>query len=59
MNQLPWLVDGAIDFLKNYLTTTSVVLEFGMGQSTIWFANRVKTLVSMRFYEISRFNNRV
>lgn len=43
----PWLTDGANDFLDKYITKDMVVLEFGMGKSTLWFAERVKLLVSI------------
>lgn len=47
MEILPWITDGAIEFLKNYINKNSIVLEFGIGKSTIWFANNVKNLVSI------------
>ena len=43
----PWVTDGANEFLKNYINRNSVVLEFGIGGSTIWFADKVKKLVSI------------
>jgi len=45
--QGPWLANGANNFLLSYLNKDSYVLEFGMGLSTIWFANNVKKIVSI------------
>lgn len=36
----PWLTEGAIEFLSHYLQPGMLVLEFGTGASTYWFANR-------------------
>lgn len=47
----PWITDGANEFLRSYINKDSVVLEFGMGGSTIWFADRVKKLVSIEHDE--------
>jgi predicted O-methyltransferase YrrM len=43
----PWLTKNANDFLACWLKTTDVGMEFGSGRSTIWFAERVKTLHSV------------
>lgn len=43
----PWLVREAVLYLDNLLTKESVGLEFGSGRSTIWFAKRIKKLISI------------
>ena len=52
---LPWYTYPAIDFLKSRSFTGRTVLEFGAGQSTLWWATRADRVVSMegdaRWYE--------
>lgn len=43
----PFLTESAIQFLESYLSQDSVVLEFGMGGSTVWLCERVKTVTSV------------
>jgi len=43
----PWLTPQAIRFLEYWIKPGDMMLEFGSGRSTIWFANRVNTLVSV------------
>jgi predicted O-methyltransferase YrrM len=43
----PNLSTGAIRFLDHWLRKTDVVLEYGAGRSTSWFARRVGRIVSM------------
>lgn len=44
----PWLTDGAIEFLEGFLSGHDKrVLEFGVGQSTLWLGRRAKELVSV------------
>ncbi len=43
---LPWLVKDSIKFLDSIITKDSIVLETGSGNSTIWFAERVKKIIS-------------
>ena len=43
---LPWLVKDSIKFLESILTRDSIVLETGSGNSTVWFAERVKKVIS-------------
>ena len=54
----PWLTNSAVRFLETHLNDESVVLEFGMGGSTIWLADRVKELTSVehscRWYRATR-----
>jgi tRNA A58 N-methylase Trm61 len=46
-NPIPWMTYPAIDFLKNNLQANHEVFEFGLGASTIFFANRVKHVTSL------------
>jgi predicted O-methyltransferase YrrM len=43
----PNLSTGAIRFLDHWLRKTDVVLEYGAGRSTAWFAGRVGRIVSV------------
>lgn len=45
--ELPWLTPDANLFLSTYLKPSDVGIEFGSGQSTIWFAQRIAKLVSV------------
>ncbi|OGB83352.1 hypothetical protein A3F66_00625 [candidate division TM6 bacterium RIFCSPHIGHO2_12_FULL_32_22] len=56
LNDKPWLTDAAVNFLDQFLKESpKSVLELGSGGSTIWFAKRIKHLVSfehdVRWYE--------
>lgn len=42
----PWLTKEAVLLLERLLKPDDVGLEFGSGRSTIWFAKRVKKLIS-------------
>lgn len=44
---LPWYTYPSIDFLKNRDFADKSVLEFGAGQSTLWWADRAKHVVSL------------
>ncbi len=44
---IPWFTYSAIDFLKDRLTEKMIVFEFGSGNSTLWFSQRVKNIVSV------------
>lgn len=44
---LPWYTYPSIDFLKNRSYADKSVLEFGAGQSTLWWAKRAKRVVSL------------
>lgn len=44
---LPWYTYPAIDFLKFRNYDDKRVLEFGGGQSTLWWANKAKTVVTL------------
>ena len=42
----PWLTKKAIEIIEQHLTAKSTGFEWGSGRSTIWFAQRVKTIHS-------------
>jgi hypothetical protein len=44
---LPWYTYPSIDFLKNRPYDNKIVLEFGGGQSTLWWAQRAKSVVTL------------
>lgn len=43
----PWLTEDAIKFLEGYLSKEITMLEFGSGKSTVWFFDRVKSIISI------------
>lgn len=43
----PWLTPDSVDLLEGLLKRSDCFLEFGSGQSTKWFANRVKQITSV------------
>ncbi len=47
MNDIPWLVPAAIEWIDAYLKPTMRAFEWGAGGSTLWYARRVKELVSI------------
>jgi hypothetical protein len=53
---IPWYVFEAIEFLKNNLNKNHIIFEFGCGASTLFFASKVKKVVSLesnrRWFEI-------
>ena len=46
-NPLPWLSYSMIHFLEHYLNKDMAIFEFGSGNSTLFFAERVKRVVSL------------
>lgn len=46
-NSLPWMTYPAIEFLEKNLNKNQVIFEFGCGASTLFFAKRVKKVVSL------------
>ena len=44
---LPWLTPQAILFLQSWIQPLDLMLEFGSGRSTLWFARRLSTVVSV------------
>ncbi len=47
----PWIAPGAVAFCESYLNRSQVVLEWGSGRSTLWFAKRSKHLTSVEHAE--------
>jgi hypothetical protein len=47
MTPLPWFTYSAIDFIKERLDKNIDILEFGSGNSTLFFAERVHNIVSI------------
>lgn len=50
-NCLPWITYPAISFLNNKVRSDMVVFEYGSGNSTLWWSERVSSIVS---YEHNR-----
>jgi hypothetical protein len=54
--ELPWFSYAAIDFLNGFVHKEMTVCEYGSGGSTLFFARRVKSVVSIednsRWYEM-------
>jgi len=46
MTGKPWLVKESIKFIEEHINKDSIVLEFGAGASTVWFAERAKKVYS-------------
>lgn len=44
---LPWLTYPFVDFISSRLNSDMKVFEYGSGYSTIWWASRVKEVVSI------------
>ena len=53
---IPWYAFEAIEFLKINLTKNHTIFEFGCGASTLFFASKVKKVISLesnrRWFEI-------
>ena len=49
MRPIPWITHEAVCFLDQFTAAhpDAKILEFGMGSSTLWFAKRTKSLVSV------------
>jgi len=43
----PWLTQMAVKILESWLKPNDVGAEFGSGRSTVWFAKRVPSLISV------------
>jgi len=52
MEGKPWLVKESIIFIEKVINRDSIILEFGAGASTIWFAERVKKIYSFETNKI-------
>lgn len=57
----PWLTYQAISFLDSVLLKSDVMVEFGSGRSTLWFAKRVKKITSIEhdYYWFNQLKGRV
>jgi len=47
LDQIPWITFSAIRFLEKILNREMIVFEYGIGGSTIFFAQRVRKVVSI------------
>jgi hypothetical protein len=47
----PWIAQGAVRYLDQNLNKNWVGIEWGSGRSTIWFARRLNTLLSIEHNE--------
>ncbi len=50
-NPIPWINYSAIDFLATRITPNARVFEYGSGQSTLWWASRVREIVALEHDE--------
>lgn len=48
---IPWMNYSILAFLEERLRRDQILFEFGSGFSTIWFAQRVKEVVSIEYKE--------
>jgi SAM-dependent methyltransferase len=48
----PWLTPAANAILMSFLRKTDIGLEFGSGNSTLWFANHIRHLTSVEHNEV-------
>ncbi len=57
----PWIAQGAVHFCDLNLSTDHAGLEWGSGRSTLWFAQRLKTLTSVEHDEawFNRVSNQI
>lgn len=46
-NPLPWITYPAIEFLKKRIHRDMSVFEYGCGKSTLWWASRIKDVISV------------
>lgn len=46
-NELPWFTYSSIDFIKERINSEFSIFEFGSGNSTIWFSQKVRKVVSV------------
>lgn len=46
-NQFPWIVYEAIEWLESFLTKEMQIFEWGSGGSTVFFAKRVQSVVTI------------
>ncbi len=57
-NPIPWNTYPFIKFIEPRLTKYFIVFEFGSGNSTIWYSQRVKSITAVEndpnWYEITK-----
>lgn len=46
-NPLPWVTYGFIDFISDRLNKNMDIFEYGSGNSTLWYAKKVNTVISV------------
>lgn len=46
-NNIPWLSYNIIDFLEEHINSNMSVFEYGSGNSTLWWQDRVKEVISV------------
>jgi len=46
-NPLPWVTYSFIDFISDRLTNEMNIFEYGSGNSTLWYAQRVNSVTSV------------
>ncbi|QNH55640.1 MAG: hypothetical protein H2674_14390, partial [Limnospira indica BM01] len=44
---IPWYTYPAIEFIENKISSDFKVFEYGSGQSTLWWAERVLKVISV------------
>jgi hypothetical protein len=47
----PWFAEKSVDYLDKILTKEMTLFEYGSGNSTSWFAERVKSITSIEHDE--------
>lgn len=47
LSNRPWFVQGSIVFIDKILNKSMIMVEYGSGGSTAWYAQKVKHLVSI------------
>ncbi|KFJ42920.1 FkbM family methyltransferase [Francisella philomiragia] len=48
---LPWVTYGFIDFISDRLNENMDIFEYGSGNSTLWYGERVKSVISVEHDE--------
>lgn len=43
----PWIAPAAVRFLRSRLREDDILFEWGSGESTVWFARRVRRVISV------------
>jgi hypothetical protein len=48
-NPIPWMTYAFVDFIEERLNKQMTVFEYGSGNSTLWFSDRVKDITSVEY----------